>query len=431
MHAAQQDFTYHITRRKNLTDLIRHKHSEAKGALVLIAGFEQDRARFWQECSFYYLTGLEEPGVIAVIDLQGEAVLYIPHCGIKRSDWLSSPVELVQENSALLGFDRIETLGAAVPGFSLPFFFTAQQSEKLLKHLASIVQSGGQIFTLSPNDMNGYAEQRSVLARLATFAPVIGERIVDISPLVAGMRRVKSSQEVEYMYRAVEITALAHEAAAKAIGDGVGEAEVQASLEYMMLGSGARVAYPSIVASGINSTILHYNISERTMWNGELIVIDAGAAVGGYCADITRTYPVSGTFTERQREIYKLVLEVQRYVADLAKPGMWLSNKEYPEQSLNHLAKKYLQDRGYGEYFPHSIGHFLGLDVHDVGDAKVPLQAGDIITIEPGIYIPQEKLGVRIEDNYLITEKGAICLSEDIPKQLDEVQKLVRETFSR
>jgi Xaa-Pro aminopeptidase len=207
------------------------------------------------------------------------------------------------------------------------------------------------------------------------------------------------------------------------------EAEVQASLEYMMIASHARTAFPSIVASGKNATVLHYNENSGTLKDGDLLVVDIGAEFKNYCADLTRTYPVSGTFTKRQKELYNIVLETQTHIASLAKPGMWVKNKDKVEQSLHHLAVKFLAKRGYDKYFPHGIGHFLGLDVHDVGDYSVPLQEGDVITIEPGIYISEESIGIRIEDNYWITKEGALCLSEHLPKEANDIEAVVQQAL--
>ena len=127
--------------------------------------------------------------------------------------------------------------------------------------------------------------------------------------------------------------------------------------------------------------------------------------------------------------MYNIVLETQTYIAECAKPGMWLKNKDKADKSLHHLAVKFLEKRGYDKYFPHGIGHFLGLDVHDVGDYNDPLQEGDVITIEPGIYIPQESIGIRIEDNYWITKDGATCLSEHLPKQADDIELIVQQAL--
>jgi Xaa-Pro aminopeptidase len=194
-----------------------------------------------------------------------------------------------------------------------------------------------------------------------------------------------------------------------------------------MTAAHARPAFPSIVASGKNGTVLHYNENKGALKDGELVVIDIGAELENYCADLTRTYPVSGSFTKRQKELYTLVLETQTYVAEQAKPGIWLKNPDKPDQSLHHLAYKFLEKRGYAKYFPHGIGHYLGLDVHDVGSYSEPLHEGDVITIEPGIYIPEESIGIRIEDNYWITKNGSVCLSENLPKEVEDIEMFMQQ----
>jgi Xaa-Pro aminopeptidase len=297
----------------------------------------------------------------------------------------------------------------------------------LTSDLKKKINSESVLFALDPHTPYGYIEQRLLLQRLRTFGAA--PNVVDISSIAARMRRSKDVKEIELMYKAAEITCVAQEAAARAISHGVNEAEVQASLEYIMTGSHAAIAFPSIVATGKNSTILHYNQNNAELKKGDLVVVDIGARYDGYCADITRTYPVSGTFTKRQKEIYNIVLDTQNYIASIAKPGMWLSYKEKPDQSLNHLARAFIKEKGYDHYFPHGIGHFLGIDVHDVGDYTEPLKAGDVITIEPGIYIADEQIGVRIEDDYWIVKDGVICLSEGLPKTADEIEEMVKEKF--
>lgn len=421
----KQDFSLYTERRKKLLHLVKEKHSQA-GAIVLFASFERETAVFRQESSFYYFTGITEPGLVAVIDTKGASTLFVPNCGKEREKWIFSPVSLNPSNAHNLGFDAIKNLGSQCAGYQFHPFFPQAEYEDLLKFFAGMGREE-KIFTLAPQTPYQYIDQRLILERLKNFLPGIEKSIVDISPLVAKLRRKKDQKEIELMYKAVEITALAQEVAARTIEDQLLECEVQASFEYMFTGSGARAAFPSIVATGKNATILHYTMNNAQLKKGDLVIVDIGAEYEYYAADITRTYPVSGFFSKRQREIYDLVLETQEYIAALAKPGMWLSNKDEQEKSLNHLAKKYLDERGYGNYFPHGIGHFLGLDVHDVGDAKQPLEAGDVITIEPGIYIPQESLGVRIEDDFWIVEDGAMCLSEYIPKQAKEIEQMMKE----
>lgn len=419
------------SRRNQLLERIREQFPDKKDdALVLFAGFEHERSVFRQESSFFYLSGIREPGVVLYIELDGTTTLYIPNCGDVRAQWVMEPTPLKEENAQELGVDHVKPLGNACVGYAFHPFFPQAEYEFLLKELRKIVDGNGSLFTLNPAHASGCIDQRLLLKRLAEFIPDITESVVDILPLIAQMRRIKSHDEIEYLYKAIEITALAQEAASHAIADGVRECEVQAGLEYIITGSASRPSFPSIVATGKNGTVLHYNLNRDALLKGDLVVVDCGAEYDYYCADITRTYPVSGKFTARQKELYTIVLETQEYIASIAKPGLWLSNKEKPDQSLNHLAKKFLKDKGgYDQYMPHGIGHFLGIDVHDVGDITQPLQEGDVITIEPGIYIPQESIGIRIEDDYWIVADGAVCLSEDIPKSIKDIEELVKKTL--
>ncbi|HRN77671.1 MAG TPA: aminopeptidase P N-terminal domain-containing protein [Candidatus Dependentiae bacterium] len=423
------DFSIYALRRKKLIDLVKNTYKNASGAIVLFAGFEGERTSFRQESSFYYFSGIHEPGIVLVLHLSGKVSLYIPNCVENRKKWIFSPIELSQENATKLGVDEVLVLGDACTGYQFYPFFPEQEYTHLIKLFDMLVKNKQTIFTLNPDNPSGYTEQRLILNRIKEFIPDISKVVQDISPLVASMRRSKDMHEIDLLYKAVEITIMAQEAAASAIADGMMECEVQASLEYIMIGSCTKPSFPSIVGSGKNSTILHYTNNNGIMKHGDLVVVDIGAEFGNYAADLTRTYPVSGTFTKRQREIYTIVLETQQYIADLAKPGMWLSNKEQPDQSLNHLAKKFIAQRGYGDYFPHGIGHFLGLDVHDVGDYTIPLQEGDVITIEPGIYIPEEQIGIRIEDDYWIVKNGVVCLSEDLPKSINAIEQMVQQSL--
>ncbi len=424
----EQNVAVYKERRQQLVHSIKERYPDKQGIIILFAGFESRGTVFRQESSFYYLTGIREPGVVLVMDLSGQTDLYIPQCDQERAKWMIMHTPLIQSNAGLLGVNRIHYLGQLCNGYQFHPFFAQKEYENLLQLIQQISARKGVIFTLTPDNQHEYTEQRLLLERIKQLEPTLtAQQLIDISPFVAHMRRQKDQEEITALYKAVEITALAQEAACQALADGVKEAEVQASLEYMFTASGARAAFPSIVGGGRNSTVLHYHESSSTLKNGDVVVIDIGAEYDYYCADITRTYPVSGTFTKRQKEIYNLVLATQEYVASKARPGMWLSNKEKPDQSLNHLARKYLQERGYDKYFLHGIGHFLGLDVHDVGDYSKPLQEGDVITIEPGIYIAAENIGVRIEDDYWIVPDGAICLSEDIPKKAEDIEAMVQQ----
>lgn len=424
-----EDFSLYALRRKKLIEAVKEKYPDKKGAIVLFGGFEGERVAFRQESSVYYLSGIQEPGIVLFLELTGKVILYVPNCVDNRSKWVFSPIPLTQVNAQKLGVDEVRTLGSACVGYQFHPFFPREEYSDLLMVLDVLASNNKTIFTCNPETPYGYIEQRLLLQRLREFVPAITKQLVDISPVIASMRRTKDMHEIDQLYKAIEITAIAQETAAEVIADGKHESEVQASLEFMMIRDGAQTSFPSIVASGKNSTVLHYTNNNGTMKNGDLVVVDIGAEFGGYAADLTRTYPVSGYFTQRQREVYDVVLETQAYIAELAKPGMWLSHPDHPEQSLNHLARAFLTKKGYGKYFPHGIGHFLGLDVHDVGNPTEPLQEGDIITIEPGIYIPEEQIGIRIEDDYWIVSDGAVCLSESLPKTAAEVELMVQRSL--
>jgi Xaa-Pro aminopeptidase len=423
------DFSIYALRRKKFIEAVRDQHVGKKGAIVLFGSFEGERVAFRQESSIFYLSGIQEPGIVLFLDLNGRTTLYVPNCIENRSKWVFSSIPLIQENAQKLGFDEIRTLGSVCAGYQFHPFFPREEYSDLLAVFEALARDNKSIFTFVPDNAYEYAEQRLLVQRLREFVPTIAPQLVDVSSIIASMRRSKDMHEIDQMYKAVEITVVAQEAAASAIADGLRECEAQASLEYIMTSSGARTSFPSIVASGKNSTVLHYNNNNGVMKNGDLVVVDIGAEFAGYAADLTRTYPVSGHFTKRQRDVYTSVLETQEYIAGLAKPGMWLSNADQPDQSLNHLARAFLAKKGYDKYFPHGIGHFLGLDVHDVGDRMQPLQEGDIITIEPGIYIPEEQIGIRIEDDYWIVADGAVCLSENLPKGPAEIEFMVQQSL--
>lgn len=426
---APHTFSLYAERRKKLVEKIKEQWPDKNGILVFFADFETDRVSFRQESSFYYLTGIREPGVVLTIDLDGQSTLYVPQCSVDRSKWLVSAVDLTQKNAELLQVHAVEALGEACPGYQIQPFFNEKEYKNVVALLRAMIEKDNQIYTCMPTSGSEYVQQRYIIERLAKSIPDFAHYVQDVSSLLASMRRIKSMAEIELMYEAVSITQLAHEAAAQAIAKNVSECEVQASLEYIMTGSCAKPSFPSIVASGMNGTVLHYTTNAGTLKAGELVVVDIGAEYEYYCADLTRTYPVSGKFTDRQRELYTAVLDTQKYIADLAAPGYWLSNKEHPDKSLNHLAHAFLKERGLDEYFIHGIGHYLGLDVHDVGDYATPLEPGDVITIEPGVYLPQEGIGIRIEDNYWIVADGAVCLSEELPKEPKEIEELVAKSL--
>jgi Xaa-Pro aminopeptidase len=260
-----------------------------------------------------------------------------------------------------------------------------------------------------------------------------------LAPLMHRLRAVKSEIEIDLLREACAITKAGFLRAAKALKPGVNEMQIEAEFAYEFTRRGGRFAYSPIIASGKNSCVLHYNQNDQICRKGELLLLDVAASYAYYNADLTRTLPVSGRFSRRQRQVYDAVLRVLRSAARAATPGKlhraWqkeaeaLVQQELLEIGLLKASQVRRQDPdrpALKKYFMHGIGHPLGLDVHDVGIMSEPFQPGWVLTVEPAIYIPEEGFGIRLENDVLIKEAGNVDLMEDIPIEAEEVEDLVR-----
>jgi Xaa-Pro aminopeptidase len=261
--------------------------------------------------------------------------------------------------------------------------------------------------------------------------------IKDITPLLAELRKAKTTAEIALLQKAIDITGVAQDDVVKSIRPGLFEYELEAKIQAAFIAGGAqRSGFASIVGSGPNSTIPHYFANRRKLEDGDLVVVDIGAEYNYYTADITRTYPANGKFTPRQRAIYQLVLDAQSAAAARVKVGetklrdMTAWAREFLKQSPLRAKDRDGTEHTMEHFFIHGLGHYLGMDVHDVGDGSKPFQPGEVFTIEPGIYIPSEDLGVRIEDDYLTTERGLEKLSKNIPSDPDEIERLIAQAKS-
>lgn len=418
-------------RRDTLIALVQSAQDFSDGVIVLFAPVETHGQRFVQDSTFYYFSGMPQ-AIASVMVLDGAVqALYVPKYPEYRSAWVYSYDDITEKKALKNGFTAFEYTGTQSTTLHIHGYADMALYDNVVTLLKDAVKAGKKIYTIYEKQPYEDIRCRQVLDRILGMHPEFVSSLVDISSYVARMRRQKSQDEIELMYKAIEITHTALQAGALMIKPGRNEAEVQAAIEYVFTENYAAPAYETIVGSGAQGTILHYNLNFQEMNEDELVVVDAGARYDYYCADITRTFPVSGTFSAEQKELYTLVLQVQQEIAALAKPGMWLFNKDEQEASLHHIAVKlFKQAGGYDEWFVHGIGHFIGLDVHDVGNRQEPLVPGDVITIEPGIYMPDLELGIRIEDNYwIVADEQAICLSQDIPKSCDDIEKMVAESF--
>ncbi len=246
--------------------------------------------------------------------------------------------------------------------------------------------------------------------------------------LIRPLRQIKSRAELARMQKAIDITCLAHLEAMRRSKPGIYEYQLEAAIEYVFKDRGSEYpAFPSIIGAGPNSTVLHYSTNRRKVEKHDMIVMDIGAEYHGYSADVTRTIPANGKFTKEQQEIYEIVLRAQNAAMEVIKPGL-------PFRDVHKTAKAVIEKAGYAKYFNHGTSHYLGLDTHDIGD-RGPLQPGMVITVEPGIYIkegaPVDKkywnIGVRIEDDVLVTEDGYKLLSHKAPRTVSEIEKVMQK----
>lgn len=419
------NFALFKQRRHQLRDLVRQTYHATDGIIILCAGFETARHVFRPDSSFYYMTGVREAGAVLCMHLHGPDVLYVPQFNEARLQWVKTDIS-GSADAKKYEFEQIKYLGSAVPGY----VFKPTASPEIYADFIADIKSelkNAALYTL----LSGQSEYPCMYDwfadRIKSWLGQNVQKLVDIAGEINSMRRVKDEYEVDLIYKAVQITTMAHKATAPSILPGRYEYEIQATLEGLFThAAGAMPAFPSIVATGKNTTVLHYTERNAVLKDGDLVVVDIGAEYGMYASDLTRTYPVGGSFSDRQREVYSLVLETQAYIESLASPGMFLKNVQYPEKSLQQLALTFLERRGYGKYVCHGLGHYLGLDVHDVGDYDTPLQPGDVFTLEPGLYIPQENIGIRIEDLYVMADDGVVCLSYQLPKQPEELVQMMK-----
>ena len=379
---------------------------------------------FFQEENFYYLTGHNEPGaaLLLVPDLPaGQAwewpreILFLPPHDPNRERW-EGP-----------------RMGPSDPGVAEKTGFSSVEPfPKLQEELQKLAKVFPSVYTLLPAAQEiGYPHARNWTSWLSQVAPKTPQR--DVAGKIAAMRQVKSPGEIELLTRAIELSVDAHLEAMKMLRPGLYEYQVAARMAYVHAEGGCeREAYAPIVATGFNSTVLHYSALRNEIRDGDIVVLDAGGQYSGYSADLTRSLPANGKFTPRQRELYEIVLSAQNAVLAALKPGMTLGRSG--PNSLYRTAYDYINSHGkdkegrlLGRYFIHDLGHHIGLLVQDVGDRYRLLEPGMVITIEPGIYIPEENLGVRIEDDVLITPTGYKLLSVRLPRSVEEIEKIMAE----
>ena len=421
---ANQPMSEYQSRRQRLMEQIKD------GVIVLIGAREEDLGevgRFRQKNDFMYLAGVETPAAYMMLIPAGvvpgkpaQEIVFIPPRNLMHEKWTGPQIGPGAEGEKEFGLQTVAD--------STTFKDKLREllNSPAFKPDAAAGKPAAKLYTIIARGPTAEIERETYFVSVVKqMAPET--QVVDVSPYIAEMRKVKSEAEIAMLQRAIDITGEAQREASRAIKPGAFEYEVQAALEAAFTRNGSeRPGFPSIVGSGFYSTVLHYNENHKKIEAGDMVVVDIGAEYSYYTADITRTYPASGKFTERQRAIYQLVLDAQRAAEKAYKPGVSLSQlQRVASDTIKASPLRDKQGNTLERYFIHGLGHWLGMDVHDVGNyGNMPV--GAVFTIEPGIYIPEEKLGARIEDDYLVTEKGIVKLSARIPSEPDQVERLIQ-----
>ncbi|MGN1344372.1 MAG: aminopeptidase P family protein [Traorella sp.] len=370
--------------------------------------------------SFYYLTGLDrEKMMYILVKINGKAkdLLVIERYDEMMAKWVGGKV-LPQEATQISGIQAI-----------------IMDDEKW-SHLHSIMSyqfdhevSLPVYVDLSKQEVDQVTPAYEFIHEFSSKYPQV--QVKDASSLLTKLRLIKDNREIEKLQKAIQVTndailnMMSHSKA------NMYENELEAHFDFVLKCNQCKHSFPSIVGSGKNGTILHYGDNNQVMKDNTLVLCDLGASYQYYNADITRTFPVNGKFTERQKQIYNIVLEANEYIISQVRPNQTLRGLNqlllaFYEEKLSEIG---LLENGkrVSDYYWHGVSHMLGLETHDVSLSNYPLEVGNVFTVEPGLYLEDEEIGVRIEDNVLVTEDGCINLSKDIIKHVEDIENFMSQ----
>lgn len=369
--------------------------------------------------NFFYLTGLRRDNMVLVLDKcvePAKTMLFIEEADPTMERWYGRKVTM-EEAEEISGIDEVE------------YIYELESTLDRIMTREDVYTAYFDTYRHQKVDLPDY----NVVKANEFKSDYPGVAVKNLFPLVAEERMQKDEDEIELTKKAIALTKDGLCNVMANLKPGMKECQAQADFEYIIRRGGAEwTAFPTIAGSGMNGTMLHYDTNRETMEDGTLVLLDLGARIDGYNSDITRTYPVNGRFTERQKQVYDIVLAANRKIVEVAKPGM--TTKE-----LNEVCKDVLADGlmklgliknsvEISKYYMHGVSHHLGIDVHDVTvDSNSRIRPGAIISDEPGLYIDEWEIGIRIEDDVLITEDGAVCLSEDIIRTTEDIEAYMAE----
>jgi Xaa-Pro aminopeptidase len=418
-----------LERQPNATYQARREalaHQLHGGVALIFGNYEptMEYQDYRQDEDFYYLTGWNEPGAALIVAdavaaragkpaLPYREVLLLPERNLRDELYTGVKLDAASPNvTSITGVHEVRSI------HDLPGILGERGLRAVWTQLDSGPAKSALAFTQS-----SLGSGESVEAQ-------------DVRELTKTLRSTKDAGEIELLRKAATASIKAQDAAILAIHPGVNERAISGVITGTLLANGCeRPSYPSIVGSGLNSTVLHYMADDAVMQNGDVVVMDAAGEYSMYASDVTRTVPVNGHFTDRQREIYDIVLSAQRAAAEAFVSGKsTLYNREHPEESLDGAARAYIKTHGkdlhaqaLDKYFIHGLSHSVGIDVHDPLDSTKPLGPGSVFTIEPGIYIPEEKIGVRIEDTFYVDQNGKLQdFIADLPHTAEDIEALMQ-----
>jgi len=413
---------WHAERRDALLDFFADKD---KGIIILRGqGANRSYQEFRQDNNFWYFTGITTPNAVLVMTTdKRHQYLLTPAVGAMEEVWLGNLIDPA-EASEITGIEDTMELGRNSSGLR-------SLLDKLSKKYKIVYAQGepAENWMMSRDNLQSWAHEVRAdvydgrITREQQFAKQLREKhdfkVKNITVSIDAMRVVKTPEEVEAMRRACIAGAAGHIAVMGTAMPGDREWQLAARMtyEFQMKGGMGLGGYAPITASGPNACTLHYNENHRELLDNEVVMIDYGPEYNHYVADISRSWPTSRKFSERQLEVYQAVYDAQEAAFKMCKPGKTISQ-------VHAAAMKVLRDRGFAQYMPHGTSHWLGLATHDVGSRGAKFKPGMVFTVEPGIYIPQEGLGVRIEDIVVITEDGFELLTSMVPRSVEDIEAL-------
>lgn len=421
------------------------RHLSTKSIAIFKASKEVTRNgdvehEYRQDSDFYYLTGLTEKESMLILIPRGLSLL-----GLAQP---AKEILFVMPRNPLS--EIWDGIRLGVEGAQAQLGFSAVLTNDQFDKIFKAAQAGSDTLYMKTGERPHPQAASPADSTRNALEALLGITVADPGKILRRAREIKSPAEIALLRRAIDITCQAHREVMASAQSGMREYELQAMLEYTFTKNGsARLGFPSIVGSGPNSCILHYRAGARQMQSGDLVVIDIGAEYEMYTADVTRTIPINGKFTKEQAEIYNIVLAAQQAAMVMVKPGVtWRGLTAAASRAiieglikldiLKGTVEENLQSRSYRDFFLHGLGHYLGLDVHDVGTYG-PFPVGAVFTIEPGIYISEatarkynlpaayNNIGVRIEDDILVTESGYENLSASAPRTVAEIEALMAQ----